>query len=31
MRRQRAWIAPAAAIASICALVLRMIMPRYMT
>ena len=30
IRRQRAWIAPAAAIASICSEVLRMIMPRYM-
>src|SRR3954451_353629 len=30
MRRQRAWILPASAIASICSEVLRMIMPRYM-
>src|SRR5215216_697114 len=30
IRRQRAWISPAAAIASICSEVLRMIMPRYM-
>src|SRR5215208_7237008 len=29
IRRQRAWIWPAAAIASICSVVLRMIMPRY--
>src|SRR5215208_5347523 len=31
IRRQRAWIWPAAAIASICSEVLRMIMPRYTT
>src|SRR3954464_4037753 len=30
IRRQRAWIRPASAIASICSDVLRMIMPRYM-
>src|SRR4029079_11870488 len=30
IRRQRAWILPASAIASICSDVLRMIMPRYM-
>src|SRR5215204_4131575 len=30
IRRQRAWIEPAAAMASICSEVLRMIMPRYM-
>src|SRR6476620_5796192 len=30
IRRQRAWILPASAISSICADVLRMIMPRYM-
>src|SRR3954454_18295306 len=29
-RRQRAWIFPASAMASICSEVLRMIMPRYM-
>src|SRR4051794_17017721 len=31
IRRQRAWILPASAIASICSEVLRMIMPRYMS
>src|SRR5882757_7165435 len=31
MRRQRAWILPASAMASICSEVLRMIMPRYMS
>src|SRR3954451_21076820 len=30
IRRQRAWIFPSSAMASICADVLRMIMPRYM-
>src|SRR5918994_7222730 len=31
MRRQRAWISPAAAIASICSAVLRMIIERYIS